>query len=553
MAPVGPDVITVSLYDQANAAGNLLASGTVHSTIVAGVTNNVSIVLAGSVRSIAVLPAGGFTVGTPSTITVSIEAKDSDGNVIVGTYSNSISLGLTDSSKSLALSQSQVTASSPTPTLSYNGSASLSSASLSASASGAPSVSVALTVLAAGSSPKLTTETAQSADNIADAVGVDTHFDYSNTPYTTNYASVSSLLIASGIRHIRDGAPNEPTWYYNELNTLAAQGIRNSVGFYLTNTDAQIEGITASLPHVEAVEGPNEWDSSGEANWASEIRAFQQRLYADAKSTPALSGVTVWGPSLSSISDATALEGIGPYVDASQVHDAPCNYYPGTSGHGGATPWGQVGSIQTDYGALEAMAPNKGLVTTETGYSDTAARPCMTPDAVIAKYDPRMVLERWKAGFVRTYFYEFSDQPDDPVFGSMGLINASQNPKPQYRALQSMITLLSDPVSFAPSSLSYSIVGASSDLHHLLLEKHDGTYYLLLWRETSSYDTTAQQQLTVPGVPLKIVLANAMSATEYDYAANGTLSSHAATTSPSQSITTTVSDSVVFLQLHNGT
>jgi hypothetical protein len=143
--------------------------------------------------------------------------------------------------------------------------------------------------------------------------------------------------------------------------------------------------------------------------------------------------------------------------------------------------------------------------------------------------------------------------PSDPVFGGMGLIRADGTPKPQYSALAAMIALLTDRgPAFRPSSLTYSLEGViPSDVHHLLLEKSDGHFFLALWRETSGYDSRTKQPIEVTPVTVDVRASGGVTALhEFRY----DVSSWALVQRPVQAghsvATVMVDDTIVFLELH---
>ena len=117
-APVGSDTFTVNLYDASNGAGNLLSTGTLTQTIVAGQANTVNVTFNGVVASLALSFASPtVTPGTAGSVGVTVNALDADGNVIVGpgVYVNAsgnavtIALSNSDSSGSSSLTQTSVT------------------------------------------------------------------------------------------------------------------------------------------------------------------------------------------------------------------------------------------------------------------------------------------------------------------------------------------------------------------------------------------------------------------------------------------------------------
>jgi CubicO group peptidase (beta-lactamase class C family) len=165
-APVGVDTFSVNLYDAQNAGGNLLSTGTVTQTIAAYQGNTVFITFNGVVASLSIsLNPTSVTVGTPDTgtnaISVTVNAIDADGNIIVGpgNYANvsgsQVTLSLSDSDASGHTSLSQTSLTQPTSgiTLSYDGTSISSPVTISLSATSLTTVHATLTVNAATPSP----------------------------------------------------------------------------------------------------------------------------------------------------------------------------------------------------------------------------------------------------------------------------------------------------------------------------------------------------------------------------------------------------------------
>jgi hypothetical protein len=76
--------------------------------------------------------------------------------------------------------------------------------------------------------------------------------------------------------------------------------------------------------------------------------------------------------------------------------------------------------------------------------------------------------------------------------------------------LSSLRGILQDPgPAFTPGALTYTLTGAASDLHHLLLQKRDGTFYLALWIEASSYNPATTKLIDVPSQTIELSLSNA--------------------------------------------
>jgi sugar lactone lactonase YvrE len=138
-APTGSVTFTVTLYDGANATGNVLGRGTATETIAAGTPFAVALGVEGVAGALAVTAGQAtFTAGTAATTPVTVALKDADGNTITGTYASPVTLTNSDTTGAFTLSATSVTASTQAVTLRYNGSAAVTTATISASASGVP-------------------------------------------------------------------------------------------------------------------------------------------------------------------------------------------------------------------------------------------------------------------------------------------------------------------------------------------------------------------------------------------------------------------------------
>ena len=142
-APIGTDVFLIKAYDQLDAQGTVLSQAQVSQKIVAGKANNVSAVLNGVVASIVLALSNPSPIaGTAKSSSLTVTARDADGNVIVGPGDYDQAIHLSDSDAfATSLSGMLVTAPGSALTLSYNGNSIL-SAVITASAAGVPSSSV---------------------------------------------------------------------------------------------------------------------------------------------------------------------------------------------------------------------------------------------------------------------------------------------------------------------------------------------------------------------------------------------------------------------------
>ena len=322
-------------------------------------------------------------------------------------------------------------------------------------------------------------EIARSSDGFVETIGVATHISYASA---ATYASVlKPLLIQSGVRYIRDGAVGVSA----QMNELATYGIHSTVvmdprvGINPSTVVADV--ITPVLSSIIAVEGPNEWDLAPTLTWEGQTfpaaeRAFQSELYAAVKnaSSAVVRALPVLAPSMGQPGDGAALGSV------------PCDLGNMHSYQGGNLPDDQLTTRWIPNTQL--VSGPKPIVVTETGYNyDVATGAAGQPgvsDAAAAKYAPRIYLEYYNHGLTRTHIYVMYPDPD------WGLIDQDGNPRLSYYAIQNTISLLGDPGGqFTPGALSYTVTGAPSTLHHLLLQKRDGRFYLVLWLNVSSFNT----------------------------------------------------------------
>jgi hypothetical protein len=387
-----------------------------------------------------------------------------------------------------------------------------------------------------------------SADAFVDAIGVDSHFNYRDTPYVLDWPTFRDVLIDSGIRNIRDGGTPESD-YVARLAELGAHGIRHGASFTIENTPVVVRRrLAAFAPYVDNIEPPNEYDSQqdNDPEWAAHLVAFQKMLYSTVRSDPANASIRVLGPPLEHQKLYADLGPLDDYEDAGNLHIATCDLNPGTdSAHRGSIPYMQS--------LVRASTLHKPIWTTETGYNDDMKRPCALADDVIAKYDPRVVAERWNWGEDRIYFYQYADMPSDAIFGGMGLIRADGTPKPQFVALRSMIHLLADPgAAFKPKPLVYEIEGGGSDVHSTLLEKRNGTYYLLVWLEDRDWDPLFRRELTVAPRTVTVSLPKSISRVSvFSYAPDWTLAKRPVL-ADTGTLQLSVTDAISFLEFRPG-
>ncbi len=444
------------------------------------------------------------TAGTAIAPAVAVALLDSNGNQ-VATASGTVNLTLQQNGAALPLSGTTANpVNSGVATFSnliVNGAGS--GYTLAANVSGLPAAqSAAFTIV-----PQMPSEQAAQSDSLVDSIGVQTHISYTNTAYGS-WSQVLAGLESLGVRHIRDGLPVTNT-YLSNFQQMSAAGIHCTCGFSLPNslTAAQIGSFVEQTPNVEALEAPNECDAGtncggGGLTGIANVVAFLPIL--DAAST--LTNLPAVGPSFQTQLGYTSAGNIAPQMNFNNLHVYFGGRNPGSPGWGEGDPEGNFyGSLGwwIDQGNLDA--PGVPDMVTETGYMayPTATQAGTIPESVEASYTPRTVLLSFIKGIKRTFVYELVDE--SPTTG-YGLLANDFSEKPAFTALKNLISTLQDPgSSFTPASLNYSITGNANTMQHLLLQKRDGSYWLVLWLEQSSYDAT--NNVPTPVTPQNVTLS----------------------------------------------
>jgi hypothetical protein len=399
------------------------------------------------------------------------------------------------------------------------------------------------------------------ANEFLDSIGVVTHFNYPG--YKRDHLeALKSLLIESGIRHIRDS----DFWPLPTFKSLALHGVRvtwvadPALGVvpnraYWCNRNGGPRDCfllsdflkTQVGPGVlDAIETMNEPDNFfGHYKWHAEAPAALNGNKADShywknyalgltKDTcsvihndPALRYLKCVGPALGGTSDRFPPGSLYGVVDYGNMHPYP------RGGNGASPPlnydtirmyfhWGNSPALNMDEHpyAFKTYQPaytgpngeTTPMMATETGYCTGAAKTSVT-QTTHAKYMPRLFAEYFRHGIVRTFSYEFYDEGENLASceANFGLVNHDLTPKPAYIAISSLTNLLKDNgASFHAGTLMYAMraspVGPYNRLqyvHDVLLQKSTGDYYILFWHEISDAATSDGTQYVGTAVDIQ--------------------------------------------------
>lgn len=356
------------------------------------------------------------------------------------------------------------------------------------------------------------TEPVRPAAGFVDSIGVMVHMTYMDTAYNDRNRLIN-ILAQSGIRHVRDGLSFNTQYAYDSFNALADRGIRTTfiMGDPSERRDTLeqlLSTLKTKVPRAaEAVEGPNEYSYSGDRQWAPHLRTYQQRLHAAIKGDPTTSHLPVLAPSLISPQDHFDLGNLTSALDFGNKHSYPSADMP-------------EANIQDEIAMAGNVSGNRPVYVTESGYHNalnttSGHRPISEEGA--ATYLPRMYLEYFRRGIPRTFAYELIDEWPDPakknLEANFGLLRNDYSEKPAFRSLKNLIALLSDAGgahSVAP--LDFTIPDAPADLRKLVLQKRDGSHYVVLWRAVRIWDPVSRKPVAADRRTATLQLANALPA-----------------------------------------
>lgn len=343
-------------------------------------------------------------------------------------------------------------------------------------------------------------ETPLAASDFTDSIGVNLHMTYVTSPYDVDFDKWSPTLIASGIKHVRDAiCPYAFAWCQGvesvRINQLAAAGVHTDFLTSMAQTFTYVQSYAQMMnvaPAAEAYEGPNECDVSPDCNaWQSVEAAWQQQLF-----TLAVAPVTIIGPSMVTQQGYASLGNLSAYLNVGNIHD-----YVGTD-----LPESANGAASHLMWAT-AMSGNKPVWSTEVNYStDPTFANNGVPQVVQERYLPRLLFEHLRLGIKRTYIYQLFDFGADGG-AYMGMLDSNYAPKPAWTRLLQLMQLFHDGGTSPRTALAYTIAGENTGtLDHLLFQRSDRSYLLVLWLAQRIYDPSTHTVLTPSTEKLQVTL-----------------------------------------------
>jgi hypothetical protein len=355
------------------------------------------------------------------------------------------------------------------------------------------------------------------ADDFVGRIGINVHFSFPWTYYDDRYVEAVQLLKDANIRTIRDHVFYEPGTTqdanrYAIFRYAQANGLRMSCivddrfpGMNPMTADKINYFNTQSGNLCSYYEGQNEPDLR--SGWTTSMIENYQRQIFDSVNGSSRPEVPVAGPSVTQPQNADA---IGPafdaYADKGNMHPYHWGWYPSTD----------RADMEWRLAASQAMTPDKPMLATEYGWSTEVAphdSGTKVTENVQSKYTLRGLF--WgimEAKFEKLIFYELYDE-DHLGAGQearWAIVRGDGTPKPAYTSLKRMTNLLVEPYApaFTPQPLSYSLSSSQSlaDIKKFVLQKSNGTHYLVLYQNVSSWDGERDVEVTNPDVNVTVNL-----------------------------------------------
>jgi len=352
-------------------------------------------------------------------------------------------------------------------------------------------------------------QTILSAAGFINSIGVNAHAGFGWTDYN-NLAMMTDDLKYLGVTHLRDALATNPA-AQPVVNGLAAAGYKfdfivssalpgqGSAGLhaYVTALD---KFLTSHPGSISAIEGLNEANNQPFTyNGSSSLSAaaqFQSALYHAVKADGALSSIPVYNLSLA-YNDPQGYSQLGNM--SASVDYANAHAYVST----GSTT---ASSIAATLSAVEAAAPGKPVVITETGYTTQANTQYLGVDETVqAKSILNTLVDAYKDGVSSTYLYELFDRnsstSDTNPEDKFGLFHSDGTPKLAATAVHNLTTILADDGTggHQPTApLNYTLSNMPTSGSSMVLGKSNGAYELVVWAEPKLWNDTTDTEVSNP-------------------------------------------------------
>lgn len=351
----------------------------------------------------------------------------------------------------------------------------------------------------------------ESAYTFNQRVGMNIHPDQMVGQWP-NYPFIQSALKALNIHWVRSSLtilPGPNNAYANFLQTLDANdtagNIRSDLIVAQGTSFAQIKNLL-TVWGVSFVEAPNEYDISGNADWANADLAETLQL----SQVPSVwSGISVVAPSLVNADPKLIASPLNAFGN---MHDYFGSRPPETPGWGGEV-YGNgtiYGSEAYNIATAQRAAPGKPVISTESGYTTIAGQ---LSEYTQAAYLERLILQHAMSGVTKGFLYDLVDDSEQ-----YGLFHTDGSPKLAANGLQGFLNFLGDtipPISSTPCALNATLTSTAT-IDSFLVCKNNGEMDLVFWQPAQLQDPATYVSTPVSPATVSVVLGTApVGATNY--------------------------------------
>jgi len=353
---------------------------------------------------------------------------------------------------------------------------------------------------------------AVAANTFLNSMGINTHISQG-----VSESSYEALFTYTGIRNDRDGENDASSYVTLHNNTIVSgfPGVLCDIIAEDDTTAISTANTLASGSALLSMEGPNEPNNQtivyggqtggGSGTWVP-VADLQAAIYSSVSGSSTLKNYPVFGVSedgaetnnvgLQYLTIPTPLPtGVLLAAGTQFSNYANCHNYVSNAGLVDNMAWNAANpstSVSYDgmygeytgvtWGQHFAAYPTTDVtipkVTTETGWG-TSGSGSVTQDQQ-GKVFLNVYLAEYKRGWSYTFIYEMRDNEGGDSTGE-GIYTSSSTAKLAATYIHNFTTILQDTVSNAPGSLNYTIPSEPATVHDLLLQKSNGTYYLVIW------------------------------------------------------------------------
>lgn len=350
-----------------------------------------------------------------------------------------------------------------------------------------------------------------------DSVGVNVHI--SSEPYASNFERFFALVAGIGIKHLRDEL--RPG---NDLARWRALSDRLGILFNIpvspaTNTVPEMMAYLEAfgVARVASIEGQNEGDSPwfmslplAKPGWSNVVVDYQREVHRalrerySAETLPLISpSVINWKPA-----DVALLRGAAPYSDVVAIHSYVQHAQePETTDDYASVAWYRRNMA-------DAYKPGAPVMATECGYCNVVIPGSAgVGETASAIYLPRLLLNNFRVGILRSYLYEFWDGGTDPHEGEhhWGLVRNDGTPKPGYHAVRRLLSALNG-ARRADAEQRLRVTSRALEFRHVAFQDENGQPMLAVWRAVRCWDIARAQDIAVAPFPVEIAVDDGIAA-----------------------------------------